>query len=510
MAPIEMGVTMDILGGRNIGLATLAFTTCFAALPAFASCNSGSTAKPYLVSDSNCQADASGLDSTAVGDGASATKNFATAFGDFAVARSEGATVIGQAAGYFGSGLNSVAVGNAATSQGDYSIAIGGQNDDAYVIANGTYAIAIGVASTAPGINSIAVGGYAGYNPGANNDYSTALGAGAGRDSKGQGYTAIGLASGQQVTGDLNTAIGNSAGQIVTGGHNLSVGVSTGQNVTGSLNLAVGDIAGSQVTGNYNIAIGPGAGDKITTSNTVAIGRNAHATKNGAIAIGHSSVAAIADTVSFGSSDHTRRLMNVAKAEAATDAVNLKQVKSLIRKAMSPKSESDESDDSDSAASGGAVVPANASSVIHPKSGAMAPPNASVTETTGCHDGDIAGNWSMSATGVAGGGASIMWCDVQFSRSGAAKYRVAGNCRSHSPDEATAQTFAISGNQSVAVSSSCKISGTFVLQQGNHSITATIIEGQVESAGNQKTRATGITRWPRGNKFALQTFVMQR
>ena len=90
---------------------------------------------------------------------------------------------------------------------------------------------------------------------------------------------------------------------------------------------------------------------------------------------------------------------------------------------------------------------ASASSSSSPSSEAQEP-------STGCGDGDIGGNWSMMGSNIeAVGPASVLWCDVQFSRAdaNAAKYSVSGNCRSHTADDAAPQNYVVSGVRSVAV-----------------------------------------------------------
>ncbi len=132
----------------------------------------------------------------------------------------------------------------------------------------------------------------------------------------------------------------------------------------------------------------------------------------------------------------------------------------------------------------------------------------------GCSDGDIAGSWSMFGTNIEEAGAnSVLWCDVQFSKTGKApaKYSMEGTCRSHATNTATPQSYVVSGDRSISVTSACKFSGNFSIKQGNKTaVTATILEGRIEGTGDAKTRAVGVSRWPRGKTFALQTFTMQR
>jgi hypothetical protein len=139
---------------------------------------------------------------------------------------------------------------------------------------------------------------------------------------------------------------------------------------------------------------------------------------------------------------------------------------------------------------------------------------AGTNETAaGCSDGDIAGSWSMFGTNIEEGSAnSVLWCDVQFSKSGKApaKYSIEGVCRSHATNAAAPQNYVVSGDRSISVTPACKFSGNFSLKQGATAVTATILEGRIEGEGANKSRAVGVSRWPRGKAFALQTFTMQR
>lgn len=133
--------------------------------------------------------------------------------------------------------------------------------------------------------------------------------------------------------------------------------------------------------------------------------------------------------------------------------------------------------------------------------------------SNGCGDGDIGGNWSMMGSNIeAVGPASVLWCDIQFSKAdaNAAKYSVSGNCRGHTADDAAPQSYVVSGVHSVAVTPACTFSGNFTIAQGNTKVTATILEGRIEGTGASKTRAVGVSRWKLGKTSALQTFVMQR
>jgi hypothetical protein len=158
-------------------------------------------------------------------------------------------------------------------------------------------------------------------------------------------------------------------------------------------------------------------------------------------------------------------------------------------------------------------------SASHPVSGGGATgsssANAAETEDTasGCDDADIAGSWSMFGTNIEDAGTnSVLWCDVQFSKAGkVAKFSIDGVCRSHATNAALPQNFTVSGERSISVTPACKFSGSFTIKQGNKApVTATILEGRIEGEAGPKSRAIGLTRWPHGKAFALQSFTMQR
>jgi autotransporter adhesin len=397
-----------------------------------------------------------------------------------------GGVALGTAAG--STGLSATAIGLFANAENDYSIAIG--SNDGFggsfnpTIASGNFAIAIAIAigteSRAEGVRSVMVGPYAGGNPGVGNQRNSAFGSEAGRFVTGAGNTAAGLAAGHTVGGASNSALGNSAGQAVSGNNNTASGVVAGSTVTGSSNGAFGDhagnnvtgdgnfaigqisgsavhggynvafgyAAGQNVTGDNNVALGTNAGINVTATHTVSVGTNATARATGSVALGSGSLATVANTISVGSIGNQRRVMNVANALVGTDAVNLRQVKALIAAAKTgPIAGADLLVyESFGAATKNAVAPTLVIGTT-PKSPSSKELAVSLAPAGGCTYGDIAGNWSMSGTNIAKSDSeSVMWCDVQFSKSGNAKYHVAGNCRSHSTDETAAQTYTLSGN----------------------------------------------------------------
>jgi hypothetical protein len=279
--PQLKGVAMSYIRLPALASYAVAGALGLTSVPAMAGCNSGITPNSSLLSSGDCQADAFGVNATAVGYAAYAPKT--------------GSTMVG----------------------------VGGKAD-------GNYAAAFGFGAYAIGLHSVSIGAFAGDNAALEGNHrNSAFGAEAGRYVSGGGNTAAGLASGHTVKGDLNSAFGNSAGGTVNGNNNTSGGVLAGHTVNGSYNAAFGDNAGGNVTGSSNIAIGRNAGRNVTASNTVAIGTGARATAGQAVAIGTASIGNVANAISVGSATNRRRIVNVAPGAANSDAATLGQVKNI-------------------------------------------------------------------------------------------------------------------------------------------------------------------------------------
>ncbi|WP_249185784.1 YadA family autotransporter adhesin [Burkholderia ambifaria] len=78
-----------------------------------------------------------------------------------------------------------------------------------------------------------------------------------------------------------------------------------------------------------------GAGASSSGTNSTALGTNAVATGRNSVALGHGSIADRDDTVSIGAPGQERKLANVADAVLPHDAVNLKQLNAVARRAYS-------------------------------------------------------------------------------------------------------------------------------------------------------------------------------
>ena len=260
-----MSYICSTFGSRRIA----SFVSCAVAVgalalssaPAMAGCNSGNEAKSDLLNSSNCQAEATHISSTAIGFGAkakgggsTALGTNATALGDVATAIGmlsgarvagantavEGATTIGFLAGSTGAGVFSIAIGagsgsvpgeQSPSARGDYSIAIGGSNDNNNLgaRANGYRSIAIGQKSVTADF-----GTSVGFNT--NTAFaSTALGTDA--KATADGSTAVvrfanasansSLALGQGAVANRARAVAIGSGSLANVADTVSVGINT-------------------------------------------------------------------------------------------------------------------------------------------------------------------------------------------------------------------------------------------------------------------------------------------
>lgn len=214
----------------------------------------------------------------------------------------------------------------------------------------GYLANASGASSTnaAFGLNANAAGA---------NSYNTAIGPYAGAVGASSRNTAIGRSATANGASGINIAIGFGARADEDNGRNIAIGH---QSLAWSLrSVAIGDTARANrnsVSGDPNgdnaIAIGTealayknssiAAGRKASASAAfaVALGAGSKARGNRSVALGHKSVARANDTVSVGAKDRKRRIVHVGNAVNGTDAVNLRQVKALIKAAKPLKASS--------------------------------------------------------------------------------------------------------------------------------------------------------------------------
>ena len=243
---------------------------------------------------------AEGLDSIAIGRGASAFGNYSVALGESAIAGKSGTPSV----------ASSIAIGELAKAPGDNAIAMGRNT-----FAGGDQSISIGIQAGLGSTNTL---------------YATFVGASAGTLSTGRANTAIGFGAGQKVIGEVNTAVGATAGQSVEGDANVAVGRRAGQNI---------GAAGTPV--NNTVAIG--FESKATVSGGVALGSNAlastvagavgylpaSATPAQALAIVATQSTLAAVSVGDVATGKFRQINGVAAGTVDSDAVNVSQLKAV-------------------------------------------------------------------------------------------------------------------------------------------------------------------------------------
>ena len=202
------------------------------------------------------------------------------------------------------------ALGDAAQAMGDFSTSIGGQS-----IAAAVGSTALGAQSSAMDLETTAIGGRA--------------------MARFQGSVAIGANA--QATADPTTAVGYFAsatgndavaiGAYSTASGTNSAAIGTYSSASGANATAVGIAANAGA--NDSVAIGYGASS--TVAGGVAIGMQAVADRmnSGAEAFSNAGLRATLGTVSFGSAGNERQLTNVAGGTADTDAVNVRQLRTV-------------------------------------------------------------------------------------------------------------------------------------------------------------------------------------
>lgn len=169
----------------------------------------------------------SGVSSTALGSGASATGEKSTAMGALSQASQDGATAFGQSSRALASG--STAVGAGAAVQGVDGTAIGRDSS-----ANGVGGTAVGSVAAATGTRSVAVGqaatalGQSGVALGANAAANGIDSVSVGSSSSAQGARSVALGTSSSAAGQRSVAIGANAtapqdDQVVLGSSSASV-----------------------------------------------------------------------------------------------------------------------------------------------------------------------------------------------------------------------------------------------------------------------------------------------
>lgn len=220
------------------------------------------------------------------------------------VQNSEGTGALAGGSGSSASGNGAVALGLGQQATGNGAVAIGDPN-----VATGQGAVAIGADNTATGKGAVALG---------NRNVATGPGAVAiGSDSTAAQIGNVALGFNAEATGAGASALGSNT--IASATNTTAVGY--GAQASGANALAVG--YQSSATGGSSTAIGTNA--SASAVNSSAFGLGASATAQNSVALGQGSVADQVNTVSVGAAGAERRVVNVAAAVNATDAVNKAQ-----------------------------------------------------------------------------------------------------------------------------------------------------------------------------------------
>jgi trimeric autotransporter adhesin len=242
--------------------------------------------------------------------------------------------------GSVASGTNSVAIGAGSTAGSANTVSFGSSGNERRLV---------NVAAATSGTDAVnknqldaVVSGWTNTLPlSANNTASLSAPASSGTDSLAIGWGASATAANAVAIGAGSVAGASNTVSIGTSGNERRLtNLAAGSAATDAINKGQFDTALSGIAATVTASVT--ASLPIAASNTsslsapsasgndaVALGWGAAANGLGSVAIGAGSVAGSANTVSFGSSGNERRLVNVAAATSATDAVNKSQLDSL-------------------------------------------------------------------------------------------------------------------------------------------------------------------------------------
>ena len=211
---------------------------------------------------------------------------------------------------------NGLAIGNAANSGSNQSIAIGYKSEANAAEANpalpatavGAGAHATGQSTVALGLAAFATSGKAtalGSKSFASSDAAVAVGS----ESKATGGYASALGADSTASGNDSTAFGH--GTVASGGSSTALGSRAKAGNTASVSIGML----SEATNQYGVAIGGESSS--TADNSIAIGKKSSATGENGIAIGASTISKGANGVAVGTNGTTAELGGVAVGQAA-------------------------------------------------------------------------------------------------------------------------------------------------------------------------------------------------
>ena len=224
-------------------------------------------------------------------------------------------------AGAHAEGNNTVAIGTSAENRASYGVALGNESK---VTSGSDYGIAIGYQTQVSAVHSMAIGEKASASAtlavalGANAQATGAYSYTAGFNSASGGEAAIAVGKSASASGESAVAVGN--GAVATDGDAVAIGTSS--QATGGDSIALGksanasngdSIAIGQDTVSNNInSVALGKTSKATGASATALGPQAKATGSTAVAIGLNSEANTSATVAIGQSSAASGLQAIA------------------------------------------------------------------------------------------------------------------------------------------------------------------------------------------------------
>jgi len=296
VASILAGLAMSTMGPNVMAVSSIPFSDKTSSALANGSVKSGTT------------------NGVAIGNAAYSDSNQSIAIGFRSLASGTfiGGSIkpsVAVGAGAHAEGNNTVAIGTVAENRASYGVSLGNESK---VTSGSDYGIAIGFQTQVSNVHGMAIGEKAsasgliamalGANAKATGDYSYA----GGFDSKSGGEAAIAVGKSASASGSDAVAIGTSS--QATGGDSIALGknanasngdsIAIGQDtVSNNINsVALGKT--SKATGASATALGPQA--KATGSTAVAIGLNSEANQSATVAVGYNSAASGENAAAYG------------------------------------------------------------------------------------------------------------------------------------------------------------------------------------------------------------------
>ena len=282
VASILAGLAMSTMGTHVMAVSTIPFTDKPSSALANGSVKNNTT------------------NGVAIGNAAYSDSNQSIAIGfrSFASGTFLGGSIkpsVAVGAGAHAEGNNTVAIGTVAENRASYGVALGNESK---VTSGSDYGIAIGYQTQVSAVHGMAIGekasasGLIGMALGANAQATGAYSYAGGFNSASGGEAAIAVGKSASATGGDSIALGKNAN--ASNGDSIAIGQDT---VSDKINsVALGKT--SQATGASATALGPQA--KATGSTAVAIGLNSEANQSATVAVGYNSAASGENAAAYG------------------------------------------------------------------------------------------------------------------------------------------------------------------------------------------------------------------